>query len=93
MRPSRIHRCVVIALVAGSLSGCRYLRNGTLTDVRLDYNRYRACTLRFERRDHLPARTDHVRYMRWQHGAEPALPPCTEQSMLPPQSKRLGIER
>lgn len=80
-------------MLAVTLPGCRYLRNGTLTDLRLDYNRYRACTLRFERRDHLPARTDHVRYMRWQHGAEPALPPCVEQQLLPPQSKRLGIER
>lgn len=74
-------------------SGCRYIKNGTMTDLRLDWNRYRAPTLRFERRDHLPARTDHVRFMRWQHGEAPGYPPHVEESMLGPEHKRTGIER
>ena len=66
---------------------------GTLTDVHLDYNRYRACTLRIERRDHLPAHTDHIRWFRWQHGADPGLPPCEEAMLRGPQHYRTGVER
>ena len=80
-------------MLTASLAGCRTRAGGVLTDVRLDWNRYRRPTLRVERRSHLPSRTDHIRFMRWQHGEPPILPPVDEAMLRGPQHRRVGLER
>ena len=84
---------VLPVLAACLLVGCRVRSAGVLTDLTTDYNRYRACTVRVERRSHLPSRTDHIRQMRWQHGEPPVLPACEERALRGPEHHRVGLER
>lgn len=87
------YRLSLLFALAMLASGCRMVGAGTMKDVRLDWNRYRACTVRFERRDHLPSRTDHIRWFRWLHHESPQLPPCEEEMLRGPDWARTGMER
>ena len=92
--PPRFARLIAAVAAAASLttSGCRGQSAGVWTNLAADWNRYRACTLRIENRDHLPTRTDHIRHMRWTHGEPPVLPHCDERFLHDPKHSRIKRE-